>query len=537
MPKHKYFKRKEVCSYSFYSKDLNKGKYECFLKKAEEIRVFKNLLSKEICNNLLTYLNYTKFDLIKKFGSVNNPIYQSKYIRSTEYQRAVDDVITAYQNKFNNVTKKIQFKVQKAIKIERYKRKTKENNVGDIKSYEIIKKSTPLTTILSYLARYYDPEIKKYLEKKIPTVDKKKAKFFSDIISVLEKYGEDRILNLVLKRRELVLKKYCYPIEFKTLTYRSAIQHNAPIIQNNKGFSNAYIILKSINGSKSRDIVVPVDFNLQYHGHLNQYKSKEYIVSIVKNRVRFILTKEKKRKYLINGENLLGVDTNIKNNLFVCSTGDIIDFDRELLNRYTRFLNKFDKEKKTKGEIELYNLYQVRIKNELKKKCSELVDLAIKNGKDHLILEDLGIFGKSYIRNLEFNGIKYSRLIKLLNLSNLKNIAASVCRKKGIQLTLIPSYYTSQMCNKCGFISRDNRKTQENFKCVNCGYENNSDLNSAINIYLIACQEVLGKRSLLQKNSSKWLVPKTLSKSKIKDHLEEIVISPFIQKQRAELQL
>lgn len=42
--------------------------------------------------------------------------------------------------------------------------------------------------------------------------------------------------------------------------------------------------------------------------------------------------------------------------------------------------------------------------------------------------------------------------------------------------------YTSQKCNKCGHTCETNRLTQENFICVNCGYEANADLNASVNI-------------------------------------------------------
>ena len=53
--------------------------------------------------------------------------------------------------------------------------------------------------------------------------------------------------------------------------------------------------------------------------------------------------------------------------------------------------------------------------------------------------------------------------------------------KSGILIKVDPKH-TSQTCHQCGHISKDNRKEQETFKCVKCGYETNADLNSAQNI-------------------------------------------------------
>jgi hypothetical protein len=44
--------------------------------------------------------------------------------------------------------------------------------------------------------------------------------------------------------------------------------------------------------------------------------------------------------------------------------------------------------------------------------------------------------------------------------------------------------YTSKTCPKCGHIHSDNRKSQENFKCVKCGFSMNADHVAALNIAL-----------------------------------------------------
>lgn len=53
---------------------------------------------------------------------------------------------------------------------------------------------------------------------------------------------------------------------------------------------------------------------------------------------------------------------------------------------------------------------------------------------------------------------------------------------KGCVVVYVDARYTSQKCSHCGYIYRGNRKTQDKFKCIKCGYENNADINAAINI-------------------------------------------------------
>jgi putative transposase len=46
----------------------------------------------------------------------------------------------------------------------------------------------------------------------------------------------------------------------------------------------------------------------------------------------------------------------------------------------------------------------------------------------------------------------------------------------------VSAHYTSQTCPCCQHVAKENRCTQSEFKCVECGYSNNADLVGAINI-------------------------------------------------------
>ena len=42
--------------------------------------------------------------------------------------------------------------------------------------------------------------------------------------------------------------------------------------------------------------------------------------------------------------------------------------------------------------------------------------------------------------------------------------------------------YTSRQCFAYGHINKNNRRTQAEFKCIQCGYESHADMNAAQNI-------------------------------------------------------
>ena len=60
----------------------------------------------------------------------------------------------------------------------------------------------------------------------------------------------------------------------------------------------------------------------------------------------------------------------------------------------------------------------------------------------------------------------------------------------GGHLIAVPPQNTSRCCPACGHTSKDNRQTQSQFECVDCGYQNNADVVGAINV-LKRGQEIL----------------------------------------------
>jgi putative transposase len=54
--------------------------------------------------------------------------------------------------------------------------------------------------------------------------------------------------------------------------------------------------------------------------------------------------------------------------------------------------------------------------------------------------------------------------------------------ERGGQLIKVDPRYTSQECNECGHISKENRKSQDKFVCTACGHSANADVNASKNI-------------------------------------------------------
>ena len=75
--------------------------------------------------------------------------------------------------------------------------------------------------------------------------------------------------------------------------------------------------------------------------------------------------------------------------------------------------------------------------------------------------------------NRSILGNNWSRLMKRLKDKMDAN---------GGNLVIVPAAYTSQTCHQCGHVASENRESQAVFKCVECGYRANADVNAAMNI-------------------------------------------------------
>jgi IS605 OrfB family transposase len=529
-------------SYSFYSTDLNLDKYRLLVEKAEKIRAFRNELSLQVCDDFVEAIELSKFSFLKSYNQ------QIEGLTGQDIQHAVTDVFKNYDNKRKAYIRSILFRIQKGKKVVRYKVNTKKNKKGDLRSSELIWKFTKLSKIITYLSRYFNDGLVAYIHQQIPKLsnsnkkDRDKKQFYLDVLEALDKYG-CRITELALSRRGRLLTKLTeHPIHFESLSFHTITRASDPILQFNKNFNSKIGVFVNLGASKkdAKGVVsIPVSYSKRHHGSLKDYlnfgktgqQQSAYTICFTgKNQVRIILSKQEEVEIPTDQKRLLGVDVNVKHNLFYCSSDFEFDYDRDLLDEYVKFLKKIDQVKANKDkhgqEKKIGNKHSramdkwgTRITDMLKRKCSELVHYAKSKQVDHLVLEDLGNFAKAYPKNEEFQGFKYSRLAKLLHLENIKNYTSSIGIKNGVQVSFIQPHYTSQQCVACGYISRGNRKTQETFVCLECKHVAPADHNSSINIGNRILIDVLRESLLSEKEG--LFSPKLLKKERIKQVLED----------------
>lgn len=511
----------------FKSNDMTRLKYDELYDFAVLIRNHKNIVSKYVNDNLLHYLDYSKFSFSKEMRS----LYKNAIPSSFDTQLYMQ-IFTSYQNKFDVIQRKLKFEVITFKGFTFYKRDTKKHKKGDLKSVVICKEQTPLSICLTYLARYGNENTLTYINKQLcDCKDTGKRQFYENIIRCCDKFGFKRLLNIALRKRQNVIKRYSeHPIEFKSLSFRGRCR-KVKIIDYNKHFGSKINAFVSLSGLGRKSFDIPVKFNKDWYGNIKQYAKSnpdyEYTLTFneKEHQVNIHICKDGDRYIPDAGNNVVGIDVNCKHNLFSLSDGTTFDYNRKLVNDFCKLSLEIDELKHDKNytvgkrkQRKLDALKSKMIKSEqqiIAEMCKELRT----KGVNHIVMEDLdNSFGKSHVKDTESENVNYNRKVKFLGLSSLKQEVEHIARKYDIAVSTVQASYTSKMCSVCGCIEEENRPNQETFECVECGHKGNADFNASVNIRNRVTVTVLRDLLLKQLGNGAY-EPKKLKRDKVKEVL------------------
>ena len=98
------------------------------------------------------------------------------------------------------------------------------------------------------------------------------------------------------------------------------------------------------------------------------------------------------------------------------------------------------------------------------------------NAGDIIVMENLyGIRKKRRGRTL-------NRLLSNWAFFQLRQFIEYKTMKKGAFFVTVPPHYTSKTCSRCNNISSRRPNNAGFFRCLNCGYSCNADLNASFNL-------------------------------------------------------
>lgn len=283
-----------------------------------------------------------------------------------------------------------------------------------------------------------------------------------------------------------------YPVFFDKLAIRKLENVNNDII-----FNFLSIPLKFNFGrdrSNNRSIVNKI-INGEYKlcNSSFMFKDNKLFINLV--------CKIPENKHELNESNVLGVDLGINNPAYVAINNDE-NFRQSICNRES-FLNrrlglqkqkrqlqkdlKYTKggrggKKKLKKLDDIGNKERNFIKTMNHTISKEIINLAIRNKCGAINIEDLSSISKN---------TKNSFILRNWSYHELQSMIEYKADINGIKVNKIKPNYTSQRCHKCGHIHSENRLTQSDFVCLNCGYEDNADYNAAKNISVAHTKEYI----------------------------------------------
>lgn len=250
------------------------------------------------------------------------------------------------------------------------------------------------------------------------------------------------------------------------------------------------IVFKVVLGRKDKNY-------LELRHTLNKVINKEYKVmqsSIYfdkNNKLMLNLTLDipynKDAEYVEN--RTLGVDLGLKYPAYVCLSDNTfirqhIGESLELLKQRQQFRNR-----RKRLQQQLRNVNGGKGRNKKLSALNKLSDCERNFAKtyNHMISKRIVEFAKNNkcqfinLENLAKDGFK-DNILSNWGYYELQNMIEYKAERENIKVRYVNPAYTSQTCSKCKNIDKENRQTQEKFKCTKCGFELNADHNAAINI-------------------------------------------------------
>lgn len=196
----------------------------------------------------------------------------------------------------------------------------------------------------------------------------------------------------------------------------------------------------------------------------------------------------KQQEDFIKGR-VLGVDLGIAVPAYVCLSDDT--YKRQGLGSYEDFF-KVRQQMKARREKLYKQLKLVKGGKGREKKLNAIKQFKEKERNyaktyNHNLSREIINFAKQHKCeqiNLEYlTGNTFdNKVLGSWSYYELQQMIIYKADRVGIKVKKVESAYTSQTCSRCGNVDKENRQTQEKFKCTKCGFTTNADHNAAINI-------------------------------------------------------
>jgi len=184
----------------------------------------------------------------------------------------------------------------------------------------------------------------------------------------------------------------------------------------------------------------------------------------------------------------IGIDLGLKK-LATCSNGSIYHninktynvrkIEKSLKREQRKLSRKIVVNKKgenfVKQRLKVQKLYQ-RLTNIRTDYLNKTIHSIVKIKPAFIVIEDLNVRGMMKNRHL-------SKAIAQQKFFEFRTKLVSKCREYNIELRVVDRWYpSSKLCHNCGHIKRDLKLSDRTYKCSECGYIEDRDINASLNL-------------------------------------------------------
>ena len=514
----------------------NAEKFDKAMRLFDRVTALKNRMS-AYCFAHLRDLITDPYAFKAQYKAFNN----NADLNAWETQSLFHEVVDFYVNSYQQRMERKQIFVQGSWKKTRYQknmyRKPKAGEYsedgrilvhakGDIKSFELIRRKTHMTGIVKYLCYMnldtLDPE-------HMTNTTMQAVLLFCrhyhpqrwQLACRVARAIQDRMIGSMKSIHFSSGAHRRHPVESKSLV----------VEDQSNGQYRWWYQLRLGKGKEAEFIRLPLLFNAQ-RKKPEDLRLDAVHVCYVRNGLQFMVGATYEAPPLefsptgIGIDTSVGIDINTKNNLMALSNGQTYDYDRSAISALILLVDKITRNgtpnltfrERARWE-KLCRVNEWRIKRII----HDMLDALQAAGVTDLMVEDLDMRGDATFLEHHALKIKYSRLLRLLRLSHLKDWIGSQAEKRGMRMHRTNPAYTSQECPECHFVDRGNRTTQEVFACMACGFSGPADTVAACNTRFRVLADVPRGPSALLHTFDVYgrAVPKPISRLRLKEIVEK----------------
>lgn len=100
----------------------------------------------------------------------------------------------------------------------------------------------------------------------------------------------------------------------------------------------------------------------------------------------------------------------------------------------------------------------------------------MKTKPSYIVIEDLNVSGMMKNRHL-------SKAVAQQKFFEFKTKLINKCKEHNIELRVVDRFYpSSKICHNCGHIKKDLKLSDRTYKCSECGYVADRDINASLNL-------------------------------------------------------